>query len=245
MCPWSGSSTSDEYLARESDGVADRLGAHSGARRSRWSRRATATPSRTPRSRPSCPASVSDGWSSSARRPIGASARRCTAPSSGATTRSWSAMPTRRRIRRLWVRRRRTRSLRTRICTGQYQTAPGRTAGTVSSEERRFRRPRPPGRARCNQPGVLWFYGAAFLQDGRRHWPRGPLDDRSPATAGLGGGFSSAGVGSVKGHECFSDGKHVAADLLTPDTQGEQTRRDALDKAPLPDRALVDTRQAT
>ena len=70
------------------------------ARPSRSSRSTTATPSRTPPLRPSCPASGSgDSWSS-ARRPTSASARRSTAPSSAGTTRSLSATPTRPRTRR-------------------------------------------------------------------------------------------------------------------------------------------------
>src|SRR6266487_2657604 len=67
--------------------------------------------------------------SSSAHRPMRASARRSTARSSGGTTRPWSATPTRRRTRRHGGRRRRTRSSRTRTCTGPTRRRRGGRPG--------------------------------------------------------------------------------------------------------------------
>ena len=86
----------DEQLARGSDDwrIVPELAP---ATPSRSSRRTTATPSRTPASRPCCQASESGDSSSSAHRPMHASARRCTARSSGGTTRYLSATPTRRK----------------------------------------------------------------------------------------------------------------------------------------------------
>ena len=99
------------------------------ATQSRSSRRATATPSRTRPSRPSCRTSESGGSSSSVRRPMRASARRCTALSSGGTTRPLSATPTRQATRRNGARRRRTRSSRTRTCTGRTRERPAERPG--------------------------------------------------------------------------------------------------------------------
>src|SRR5690349_22561868 len=96
---------------------------------SRWWRRATATPLRTPPSRPCCRASGSGGLWWLARRPMRASARRCTARWSGGTTRPWSATPTRRGIKRNGGRRRRTRSSRTRTCTGPTRRRRGERPG--------------------------------------------------------------------------------------------------------------------
>ena len=81
--------------------VADRPRVDARTTPSRSSRRTTATPSRTPPSRPCSRASVSGDSSSSAHRPMRASARRSTARSPGGTTRPLSATPTRRRTRRL------------------------------------------------------------------------------------------------------------------------------------------------
>lgn len=104
---------------------------------SRSSRRTTATPSRTPPSRPSCPASGPGASSSSARRRMRAFARRSTAHSSGGTTSPWSATPTRRRTRRHGEHRRRTRSSRTRTCTGPTRRRrgglPGRSRPRMST----------------------------------------------------------------------------------------------------------------
>src|SRR2546427_7422465 len=58
-----------------------------------------------------------------------ASARRSTARSSGGTTRPLSATPTRRRTRPHGGRRRRTRSLRTRTCTGPTRRRRGERPG--------------------------------------------------------------------------------------------------------------------
>src|SRR2546426_770587 len=102
---------------------------------SRSSRRTTATPSRTPPLRPCCRASVSGDSSSSAHRPMRASARRSTVRSSGGTTRPLSATPTRRR----------TRSSPTRTCTGNTRRRRGGRPG-------RLRHRTSTSAARPNQP---------------------------------------------------------------------------------------------
>jgi len=131
---------SDEQLAPGSDDwrIVPELAP---AMPSRWSRRTTVTPSRTPPSRPCCRALESGDSSSSARRPMRASARRSTARSSGGTTRPLSATPTRRRTRPHGGRRRRARSSRTRTCTGATRRRrggrPGRSRPRMSTSAAR------------------------------------------------------------------------------------------------------------
>ena len=84
----------------------------------RISTRSTATPSRTPPSNPSYRVSESGNSSSSAPKPMHASARHSTARSSGDTTRPLSAMPTQPRTRLRGGHRLQTRSLPTRTCIG-------------------------------------------------------------------------------------------------------------------------------
>ena len=119
---------SDDELARGSDGwqSSPRLPQ---ATQSRWSRRTMATLSRTPLLRPCCRGSVSGGWWWSARKPIGASAPRCTVPWPGVTTRPSSAMRTRRKTRLNGGHLRRSRSSRTRTCTGHTRPRRGEPPG--------------------------------------------------------------------------------------------------------------------
>ena len=102
---------------------------------SRWCTSRTATPSRTPTSRRCSPSTGSAGSSSPARRPTSASARPSTARSSGATTRPWSATPTPPRTSREYGAPTPDQVIAHTNLYWKYHRAPGRTAGTVTTDD--------------------------------------------------------------------------------------------------------------
>ena len=99
--------------------------------------------SRTPPWRRCYPGSASGGWWSSAPKPTPASARPSTAPSPEAMTRHWSATRTPPRTRPSGAAPPPDQVIAHTNLYWTYQTAPGRTAGTVGTKDVDFAAARP------------------------------------------------------------------------------------------------------
>ena len=112
----------------------------SGTTPSRSCTSATATRSRTPTSRTCWPPPASVGWSSPARRPTRASARPSTARSCAATTSRWSSDAHTTEDLTAWGAPPPDQVIAHTNLYWKFQSAPGRTAGTVADEGRHLHR---------------------------------------------------------------------------------------------------------